>query len=84
MGLSEFPDILSTVILHFSGHIGDRGLCVKISLIGRRRCCFLYFDFDKPLYLHSRQGLVLVDLLDNFLNPLKLFMALASDFMKWP
>jgi hypothetical protein len=26
----------------------------------------------------------MVDLLDNFLNPLKLFMALASDFTKWP
>jgi hypothetical protein len=82
MGLSEFPDILSLVILHFCGHIGDRGLCVQISLISRRR--ILYFAFDKRLYLHSRQGLVMVDLLDNFLNPLKLFMALASDFMKWP
>jgi hypothetical protein len=80
MGLSEFPDILSPVILHFGGHIGDRGLCVKISLVGRRR--ILYFAFDKRLYLHSRQGLVMVDLLDNFLNPLKLFMALASDFKK--
>ncbi len=27
---------------------------------------------DKCIYLHSRQGLVMVDLLDNFLNPLKL------------
>ena len=26
-----------------------------------------------------RQGLVMVDLLDNFLNPLKVFLALASD-----
>ncbi len=82
MGLSEFPDILSPVILHFGGHIGDRGICVKISLNGRRRCRILYFAFDKRLYLHSRQGLVMVDLLDNFLNPLKLFMALASDFTK--
>ncbi len=38
----------------------------------------------KCLCLHSRQGLVMVDLLDNFLNPLKLFMALASDFTKSP
>ncbi len=36
----------------------------------------------KCLYLHSHQGLFMVDLLDNFLNPLKLFMALASDFTK--
>jgi hypothetical protein len=26
----------------------------------------------------------MVDLLDNFLNPLKLFLAVASDFMKSP
>jgi hypothetical protein len=26
--------------------------------------------------------LIMVDLLDNFLNPLKLFMGLASDFTK--
>jgi hypothetical protein len=83
MGLSEFPDILLLVILHFGSHISDRGLCVKISLIGRCRRRFLYFAFDKWLYLHSRQGLVMVDLLDNVLNPLRLFMALASDFMKW-
>jgi hypothetical protein len=67
MGLSEFPDNLLSVILHFGGHIGDRGLCVRISLIGRRHRRFLHFD--KRLYLHSCQGLVMVDLLDNFLNP---------------
>jgi hypothetical protein len=83
-GLSKFPDVLLPVILQFGGHIGDGSLCVKISLIGRRRRRFLYFAFDKRLYLHSRQGLFMVDLLDNFLNPLKLFMALASDFTKWP
>ena len=82
MGLSEFPDILSPVILQFGGHIGDGSLCVKISLIGGGRRRFLYFAFDKRLKLHSRQGLVMVDLLDNFLNPLKLFMGLASDFTK--
>ncbi len=82
-GLSKFPNILSPVILQFSGHNGDGSLCVKISLIGRRPG-FLYFAFDKRLYLHSRQGLVMVDLLDNFLNPLKLFMALARVFTKWP
>jgi hypothetical protein len=28
--------------------------------------------FDEPLFLHSHQGIFMVDLLDNFLNPLKL------------
>ncbi len=53
-GLSKFPDILLPVILQFGGQIGDRNLCVKISVIGRRRRRFLYFAFDKRLYLHSR------------------------------
>jgi hypothetical protein len=59
MGLREFPDILSPVILQFGAHIGDASLCVEISLISRRR--FLYFAFGKQLYLHSRQGLVMVE-----------------------
>jgi hypothetical protein len=44
-----------------AGHIGDGNLCVEISLIGRRRCRFLYFAFDKLLNLHSHQGLVMVE-----------------------
>jgi hypothetical protein len=40
MGLSEFPDILSLVILHFDGDIGDGSRCDEISLICRR---FFYF-----------------------------------------
>jgi hypothetical protein len=59
-GLSEFPDTFSPVILHFSGDIGDRSICVKISLIGRRRR-FFYFAFDKRLYLRSHKGLVMVE-----------------------
>jgi hypothetical protein len=43
MGLREFPDILSPVILHFGGHIDDGSLCDEISLIRRRR--FFYFAF---------------------------------------
>jgi hypothetical protein len=83
MGLSEVPDILSPVILHLGGHNGDGSLCDEISLICRRRRCFLLLSLPKKcLYLRSRQGLVRVDLLDNFLNPLKLFMDLASDFTK--
>jgi hypothetical protein len=60
MGLNEFPDILSPVILQFGGHIGDENLCVEVSLIGCRRRRFLYFAVDKRLYLHSRQGLVML------------------------
>jgi hypothetical protein len=37
MGLSKFPDTLSPVILHFRGHISDRSICGKISLIRSRR-----------------------------------------------
>ncbi len=37
MGLSEFPDTLPLVILHFGGDIGDGSLCVQGSLIRRRR-----------------------------------------------
>jgi hypothetical protein len=45
MGLSEFPDILSPVILHFSGDISDGSVCGEISLIRHRRCSFFYFAF---------------------------------------
>jgi hypothetical protein len=58
-GLSELPDILLPVILQFGGHIGDGNLCVEISLISRRRLRFLYFAFDKRIYLHSHQSLVM-------------------------
>jgi hypothetical protein len=43
MGLSEFPDILSPVIIPFGGDIGDGSLCDETSLIRRRR--FFYFLF---------------------------------------
>jgi hypothetical protein len=48
-------------------------------------CCtpvFLLSPFDNRLYFHSRQGLVMVDLLDNFLNLLQLCLAVTSHFMK--
>jgi hypothetical protein len=41
MGLSEFSDILSPVILQFGGG----NLCDEISLIRRRRHRFFYFVF---------------------------------------
>ncbi len=47
MGLREFCDILSLVILQFGGHIGNESLCVEISLISRRHHRFFYFAFDK-------------------------------------
>jgi hypothetical protein len=82
MGLREFCDILSPVILKFGGHIGDGSLCVEISLISRRRRRFFYFAFYKRLLTsfssrpgHGRD-------LYNFLNPLKLFLALEIDFTK--
>jgi hypothetical protein len=37
MGLSEFPDQLPSVILHFDGNIGNGSLCVQEPLI-RHRC----------------------------------------------
>jgi cellulose synthase/poly-beta-1,6-N-acetylglucosamine synthase-like glycosyltransferase len=83
MGLSEFPDTLPLVILHFGGDIGDRSLCVQGSLI-RHRCRWFRLLFENCLYGHSHQGLVMVGLLDNFLNPLKLFLAVTKDFPKSP
>jgi hypothetical protein len=80
MCLREFSYILSPVILQFGGHIGNGSLRLEISLISRRRRRFLYFAFDKRLSTsrpgHGRR------LLNNFLNPLKLFMAFESDFTK--
>ncbi len=35
---------------------------------------------ENRLYVHSHQGLVMVDLLDNFLNPLKLFFGRDKRF----
>jgi hypothetical protein len=51
MGMSEFPDILSPVILPFFGDIGDGSLCDEISLIRRRRPRFFYFLFRLNAYI---------------------------------
>ncbi len=40
--------------------------------------------FENRLCVHSHQGLVMIDLPDNFLNPLKLFLAVTNDFPKSP
>ncbi len=78
MGLSKFPDTLSPVILP-----------AALSAMGALVVRFLWSaavsfpsPFDKRLSLHSHEGLVMVDLLNNFLNPLKLFLAKESNFTK--
>ncbi len=83
MGLSEFLDTLSPIILHFNSDIWVGSLCVEISLIRNRRRLFpLLCIFTCLICLHSCQDLVMVDLLNNFLNPLSFFKAVVSDFMK--
>ncbi len=77
MGLSEFPDTLLPVILHFGGTIGDKS---SSAMIRRRRPVSFTSPFAKHLYLHSRQGLVMLVLLNNFLNPLKLFSGCGEQF----
>ncbi len=47
MGLSDFHDILLTIILHFGSYIGDRHHRGEISLIRGR--LFSYFAFCEPL-----------------------------------
>jgi hypothetical protein len=86
MGLSEFPDT-PTATGHsplrrwyrrwkpLSSGISDSLPPPKVSPP---------LPFENCLYVHSRQGLVMVDLLDNFLNPLKLFLAVMNEFPKSP
>jgi hypothetical protein len=38
--------------------------------------------FDNCLQLRSHQGVVMIEVLNNFLNLHKLFLAVASDFTK--
>jgi hypothetical protein len=45
MGLSEFYDTLSMIVLHFGGNPGDGHCRGEISLIRRRCCPFSYFAF---------------------------------------
>jgi hypothetical protein len=70
MGLSEFHDSLPPVILHSSSNISNESLCIEVPLI----CCCqlsLLSLIDNRLNLCSLQGLVAVNLVDNFLNRLK-------------
>jgi hypothetical protein len=82
MALSEFHDTLLPVVLHFSSNIGNESLCGEISLIPAVAASSPTSPFGNILKLHSCQGFVMVYLHDNFLNILKLFLAVSSDFTK--
>ncbi len=82
VGMSKFPVILKLIILHFSPNIGDESLCTEVPVVRCRRRFPLLRLFDNRSHLRSLQGLVMVDLLDNFMNILKLFLAVESDFTK--
>jgi hypothetical protein len=69
------------VILHFGGDISYGSLCIEVPL-GRHHRFPLLCLFDTQSHQHSRQGLVMEDFLDNFLNILKLFLAVESNFTK--
>ncbi len=77
LSLSEF----SAVILRFGGDIGDESHYKEVFLVRRQRFLLLRL-FDNCSNRRSRQGLVRMDLLDNFQNILKLLMVMESDFMK--
>jgi hypothetical protein len=89
MGLHEFLDTLPPVILHFGGNIGDGSLFIVVSLIHRhhQRFCLLrpliaYMGILVKALLKPCQGLVMVGLLDNFLNPIKLFLAVMNNLLE--
>jgi hypothetical protein len=78
MGLSKFSETLPPIILYFSG---DIGLCIEVPVVCR--CPFpLLRLFDNRSKLRSLHGFVTVDLLDNFMNILKLFLRVESYFTK--
>ncbi len=51
MGLSEFPDALPLVILHFGGDIGEGSICVQGPLIRRRHRRFRLLRPLKIVYM---------------------------------
>jgi hypothetical protein len=71
----SFPDILLPVIFYFGGDgslcIGDFSDPLPLLLVSTP------LPFDNRLYLRSYQGLFMIDLLDNTLNLLKLFLTVA-------
>jgi hypothetical protein len=54
MGLSEFPDTLSPVILHLGGDIGDKNRCSEIALIRRRRFFYFAFVINAYICIHNK------------------------------
>jgi hypothetical protein len=82
MALIEFHDTLLPVVLDFSGNIGNESLCGEISPIPAVAASSPTSPFDNLLKMHSPQGFVTVDLHNNFLNILKIFLAVANDFTK--
>jgi hypothetical protein len=71
MGLSEFHNTLLPIILQFGGNISAMEAFALRFLRSATTAGFSYFDHC--FYLHSHQGLFMVDLLDNFLSFLSFF-----------
>ncbi len=65
--LSEFPATLTPIILHFVNYIGDEKHCMEAPV-----ACSSLRRFPLLRLFGNRHGLVTVDLLDNFMNILKL------------
>jgi hypothetical protein len=81
MAWVSFLALSHCVILHFSADIGDASLRVEVSLVRCRRRRFPSFVFWITVYICILvQSLVTVDLLDNFLNFLKLFFGCSEQF----
>jgi hypothetical protein len=54
-----------------------------VPLVHHRQFC-LFCLFDNRLHLRSLQDLVVIGILENFLNLLKLFLAVASEQVTLP
>jgi hypothetical protein len=70
------------VILNFGGDTGDESVHRGASSLLPPQPISSPSPFDNCSPLRSFEGLVTADLLDNFLNILKLFMGVESDFTK--
>ncbi len=80
MSLSKFLDILLPVVLHFGGGVGDCHICIEVTLfcLHCRQFPLLCLLIIAHICI-SCKGLVTVDLPDNFLNILKLFLVVESE-----
>ncbi len=75
MSLNKFPAVHSPLWRRYR-----RWTSLHRGTSSRRRLIPLLCLFDNHSHLHYRQGFVTVNLLDNFLNILKLFLVVESDF----